>query len=361
MTPSKQRKIAAPPEPRPRIIRTVFLSLPANPEIREYVEGDLAPAVRNHFDHLRPISYLDMKIGRWLPAIEHDIARCNAMVAFISDHNPNVMIELGRAMALGKPIIPVSPSHQDNASMLEPEQITMYDGPLLTARVTQKIIDSIHAAIFTVLERERSDARMRMQKRLLLGARTWDQRSDHQPSREIKPVPKTVSSRAWSEFQAGQFLNVIKILSPVARRRQSEDLCHLLADTWFLYGESTQGREAVSCYAQMQAVAELGLNDFPGSFLLRKDRGLALMKLGDFSGAEAQFSELATAGENPIVTYNLACANALLGERFQALSFLNRAIELQPYYQELARVDPDFDPLWEDTLFQALVFQARVA
>jgi tetratricopeptide (TPR) repeat protein len=306
------------------------------------------------------MSYLDLKTGRWLSTLERAIARCNAMVAFISDHNPNVMLELGRAMALGKPIIPVINSHQSIPGMLTTEQAVMYDGLLLTAQVTQKIMVAINEAVFIVLERERSDLRMRMQKRLLLGSITLGRRSGHQPSREHPPTRRTTASRAWSEFHAGHFGNVIKILSPATLRRQSvEDLYHLLADTWFLYGESTHGQEAAFRYAQMKDVADLGLNDFPGSFLLRKDRGLALMKLGNFSDAEAQFSELAKLDENPMIIYNLACVNALVGNRFQALSFLDRAIVLQPYYQELARVDPDFDPIWEDTLFQALVFQPR--
>ncbi len=243
--------------------------------------------------------------------------------------------------------------------MLTTDQAVKYKGLRLTPRLTQKIIAAINEAVFVVLERGHSDERTKMQKRLLLGSRESRPRPTHQ-SRTTYPTRKAIMSRAWSEFEAGHFRKVIRILSPATQRgKGGEDAYHLLADTWFLHGESTNGRKASSRYARMNAVADLGLDKFSDSFLLRKDRALALMKLQHLAAADAGFSELAREGENPMILYNLACVKSLMGDRFQALAFLDRAVVLQPYYKELARVDPDFDPLWEDVLFQALVFQAR--
>jgi tetratricopeptide (TPR) repeat protein len=49
--------------------------------------------------------------------------------------------------------------------------------------------------------------------------------------------------------------------------------------------------------------------------------------------------------------YNLACAEALLGERDAALDHLARAVELNPPFAEAARADDDFASLREDSRF----------
>jgi tetratricopeptide (TPR) repeat protein len=49
--------------------------------------------------------------------------------------------------------------------------------------------------------------------------------------------------------------------------------------------------------------------------------------------------------------YNLACAEALLGERDAALDHLARAVELHPPFAEAARADDDFASLRDDARF----------
>ncbi len=55
------------------------------------------------------------------------------------------------------------------------------------------------------------------------------------------------------------------------------------------------------------------------------------------------------------VLYNLACAEALLGEKEQALSHLSEALDAAPGFRENAREDPDFESLRSDERFSALV------
>jgi quercetin dioxygenase-like cupin family protein len=55
------------------------------------------------------------------------------------------------------------------------------------------------------------------------------------------------------------------------------------------------------------------------------------------------------------VLYNLACAEALLGENDEALGHLSEAVDAHPAFRESARDDPDFEPLRSDQRFQALV------
>jgi tetratricopeptide (TPR) repeat protein len=49
--------------------------------------------------------------------------------------------------------------------------------------------------------------------------------------------------------------------------------------------------------------------------------------------------------------YNLACAEALLGEKDAALDHLARAVELNPPFAEAARQDEDFTSVRDDPRF----------
>jgi tetratricopeptide (TPR) repeat protein len=53
--------------------------------------------------------------------------------------------------------------------------------------------------------------------------------------------------------------------------------------------------------------------------------------------------------------YNIACAEAMLGEADEALEHLKQALEAQPSFAESAREDPDFEPIRSDPRFAALV------
>jgi tetratricopeptide (TPR) repeat protein len=59
------------------------------------------------------------------------------------------------------------------------------------------------------------------------------------------------------------------------------------------------------------------------------------------------------------ITYNLACAHALVPDGENALKRLAEAIEIDPAYRDLAREDPDFRLLRADERFQELVAKAR--
>ncbi len=55
------------------------------------------------------------------------------------------------------------------------------------------------------------------------------------------------------------------------------------------------------------------------------------------------------------ILYNIACAEALLGETDEALGHLREALEKHPQYAESAREDPDFEPIRSDPRFEELV------
>jgi len=55
------------------------------------------------------------------------------------------------------------------------------------------------------------------------------------------------------------------------------------------------------------------------------------------------------------VLYNLACAEALLGEKEEALGHLSEALDAHPAFRDSAREDPDFESIRSDERFAALV------
>jgi tetratricopeptide (TPR) repeat protein len=55
------------------------------------------------------------------------------------------------------------------------------------------------------------------------------------------------------------------------------------------------------------------------------------------------------------ILYNIACAEAMLGEADEALGHLREAIEKHPQYAESAREDPDFEPIRSDPRFEELL------
>lgn len=60
---------------------------------------------------------------------------------------------------------------------------------------------------------------------------------------------------------------------------------------------------------------------------------------------------LAERPDHPALLYNLACVEALAGRSLDALLHLERAVELNPRYAELARDDPDFDSIRAEPAF----------
>lgn len=59
--------------------------------------------------------------------------------------------------------------------------------------------------------------------------------------------------------------------------------------------------------------------------------------------------------KQPIVLYNLSCYFSLAGDKAQALSWLGRALRIEPTLRELIPDESDFDPLRNDPDFQFVI------
>jgi tetratricopeptide (TPR) repeat protein len=85
----------------------------------------------------------------------------------------------------------------------------------------------------------------------------------------------------------------------------------------------------------------------------------ALFDQGQHEKAKQVLTEaLGRYEENAGVLYNLACAEALLGEKDEAIGHLREALEGHPTFAESAREDPDFEPIRSDPRFAELVGSA---
>jgi hypothetical protein len=81
------------------------------------------------------------------------------------------------------------------------------------------------------------------------------------------------------------------------------------------------------------------------------------LKLHELNKAQSIFEDLIQKHPDYLVArYNLACVHAQRSELFPCMRELAAIIEKDPTWRNQARVDPDFDPLWQNDLFQRLLF-----
>jgi tetratricopeptide (TPR) repeat protein len=94
---------------------------------------------------------------------------------------------------------------------------------------------------------------------------------------------------------------------------------------------------------------------FTPSHWERNAEGLTLYSAGEYEKAAETYGRLLaeTPGEARFL-YNLACSEAQLGRKEQALDHLRQAIEANPHMKEAAPRDPDFDPIRDEPEFSAI-------
>lgn len=343
----------------------MFISLPSRDNLVKFIKEKLTPEIEKKWPKLRVVSYLDLKQGRWLKKIEGMISKCNVVVAFLDDLNSNVIYEIGQATSLGKPIVMIAPNFLEIPSMLNSNQVIKYSNNILGKEDLKNIVAAIDESVFSALNREKMDKRTQIQKNLLIGITQPPEYYYIQngSSRKITEEQEDQAlEKAEEAYHNADFSIAADILeSCIKRGSNSEEVFHLLADTFFLWGEGNiNDTTKARIYKRMLSMAEKGITICPNSVLLKKDRGLALMRTGNITEAKSQFEQLLfDHPEIPFVPYNLACINAMLGDVNSAVIYLRKAIELREDYQELARIDSDFDSIWDDVLFQALVFQVK--
>jgi hypothetical protein len=94
----------------------------------------------------------------------------------------------------------------------------------------------------------------------------------------------------------------------------------------------------------------------------RNAEGLQLYAAGEYEKVVETYERLLaeTPGE-PRFLYNLACSEAQLGRKEQALGHLRQALEENPHMRESAARDSDFDPIRDEPEFSAITGQMDAA
>jgi hypothetical protein len=113
-------------------------------------------------------------------------------------------------------------------------------------------------------------------------------------------------------------------------------------------------------YIQQEKAIKAGLNYFPKDPSLLRQSGISSMKMGILPAAEQIFRNLVEEdSENFLARYNLACVHALRSKRLACINTLEELFRFGEVHREWranARIDPDFDNLWENDLFQRVLY-----
>ncbi len=84
----------------------------------------------------------------------------------------------------------------------------------------------------------------------------------------------------------------------------------------------------------------------------------SLREKGDLQGALDQAKKAVEINPDlPEALYDLACYYSLSGQKQEALRALKRAIELAPRFKQMAKEDPDLEPLKENVEFKGIISQ----
>ena len=136
------------------------------------------------------------------------------------------------------------------------------------------------------------------------------------------------------------------------------------AGTFVFVRDPAATRKAVANEAGTTVVAVGGRpgEAFTPSPWERNAEGLNLYAAGDYERAAETYERLLaeTPGEARFL-YNLACSEAQLGRKEQALDHLRQAIEAAPHLGESAPQDPDLDPIRDEPGFSAITGQVGSA
>jgi tetratricopeptide (TPR) repeat protein len=130
------------------------------------------------------------------------------------------------------------------------------------------------------------------------------------------------------------------------------------AGTFVFVRDPAAKRSAVATEADTAVVVIGGRpgEAFTPSAWERNAPALAYFGSKEYDKALEAFEQLlAETPDDAGVLYNLACAESLTGKRREALDHLQRSLELDETFRELAEKDSDFDAIRDDPEFASVV------
>jgi Flp pilus assembly protein TadD len=98
----------------------------------------------------------------------------------------------------------------------------------------------------------------------------------------------------------------------------------------------------------------------PGDLTTLMGMAWCLKRIDQLDGAlETMLRAYQSHPEEPVVLYNIACYLTLSGDKAQALSWLGRALRMEPGLRKLIPDESDFDSLRNDPDFQFIIADPR--
>jgi len=330
---------------------TIFVSIPGDSFFHDMYYRAIKPIAEGNMD---VFSFFDKPpFGDFSKEINIHIAYSNIVLAVASGSNPNVLYELGLAVGNGKPILPITDDPAHLPAMIRHIGAVIYD-PI--APNWRRLTEDLMGACKKILVSEYMELRRRTHIELLIGRNVHPKAAPG--DRKKAPVGDKLG-KAIAAYKNEDFEQVIRILAPVVEQGIGDATAYFfLSDAYFLRGESMpEGEKKHTYYRRQLKVALEGHDRFEQHQDIHKNLGLAYLKLRELGKAQSTFEKLVQ--EHPgyhVARYNIACVHAQRGELFLCMSQLANIIEKDSTWRSLARVDPDFDPFWQNDLFQRLLF-----
>jgi tetratricopeptide (TPR) repeat protein len=335
--------------------------MPTNETARKLYFNVLKPLLPDK-ERLRLISYLDFPIR---DEFDHEIRTwihlSNGVIAIVDKNALNVIYEIGVTVGFGKPVILIAPSPDDVPAMLRAKNVITYNPE---DPASDQVRDKVKKILNAILHGTFIDQRFQDHTSVLINKAGSPVCDDEPPTHDGSASPE------GDELESGLYFyrakNYDKAAFHLERAMEAgnrdTDTYFYLADAFFFLGESLPpGERQRKAYQKMQHFSHEGTRFHPNDKRLRKTLGLSCMKLGDFDRAEKMFRELlAEDPEYTVATYNLACLHALQQNKSHCLRYLSDVFAKNSAWRYLARLDSDFDGVWDDELIQRVMFPCPI-
>jgi len=316
------------------------------------------------------------------------IQTCAYGMADITQRNPNVLLELGMMIALGKPTIILSRKGQEeelklpsDLSAIEIIPFTEYIDIIDQLRkVVQKLPPAVSpSSLIQDLERiqpqlaeelKQVSADIVKEFKKSIDEAKLDTVSVRDEKKKIAPeLSKRLQSleEKLEDMTRLGFTTDAKtaFLRGLYYRNQGKNHDALAAYNWSLEikpDDPTVLNNRGNTYAALERYDE-AIADYNHSLELEPDnpstlynRGTVYSRLGRYDESLADLNRsLELRPNQPDTLYNLACLFSLWGKPNDALAYLERAIKKDKKYREMAKTDKDFNNMKDDPRFKKLI------
>lgn len=332
---------------------SIFVSLPN--EAKGIYRNAVKPLERGN---VGLVCFLDRPVGEAFEQnIRSYISLCNVVIAILMEERSNVLYEIGLAKGYGKPVVLLAESLEQVPSMLRSYDVILFDVQAqdwteLLKRITQVVENLLCGDPAFLTDRIWTHSLIFCEGGAETAPGTWVSEQPLEDGTDFLGA-------AIACYMQKRFERAIALLSPRFEQGGcSQEVYERLADCHFMLAESLpDGVRKFSNYERQLQVAEVGLSKYPASQFLLKTIGLAHLKLKNLAKAESTFREML--GTDPAyehATYNLACVYAQMGKLLDCIALLLPLFSKSPKWRILARMDPDFAPLWPDGVFQRVLY-----